>query len=337
MRINRRLLLGCLVSWIAFPALAADRLTSVDVALGDVSLNKVSFLIAADAGIYARNGLEVHQYITPGAAQVARNSGVIVPPENVKADIGNAPIAVGGGSPMIYRVSTDPKAVHRIALTTTESIIRDHIIAAPNIKSVQELKGKRLGYSVPGAVTHVGAIGFARKMGWEPGKDIMLIGGGNAINPLLEGKEDALMAAGMLFSKAAENKLNDLIDLTRYKIPVAGSSILAEKNWLAANRDTAARFVKAAIEADALMKTNRAAFDAALVKWFNIRDQATQDSMYREALEIPRKPYPAVEGIKATLSIYDSPRMRMFKAEDFYDPSIIEALDKSGFIDGLYK
>ena len=55
------------------------------------------------------------------------------------------------------------------------------------------------------------------------------------------------------------------------------------------------------------MKTNRAAFNAALVKWFNIKDAATQESMYREALEIPSKPYPAVEGIKSTLAIYDSP------------------------------
>jgi NitT/TauT family transport system substrate-binding protein len=336
-KVGRRVLIGCLLSLAVIPSQAADRLIPLDIALGDVSLNKVSFLIAADAGIYARNGLEVHQFITPGAAQVARNSGVIVPAENVRADIGSAPISIGGGSPMIYRVSTDPKAIHRIVLTTSESIIRDHVIAAPNIKSVQELKGKRLGYSVPGAVTHVGAIGFARKMGWEPGKDIMLVGGGNALNPLLEGKEDALLGTGMLFAKASDSKLNDLVDLTQYKIPVAGSSILAEKNWLAANRDTAARFVKAAIEADALMKTNRAAFNAALVKWFNIRDQATQDSMYREALEIPRKPYPAVEGIKATLSIYDSPGMRKYKAEDFYDASIIEALDKSGAIDRLYK
>jgi NitT/TauT family transport system substrate-binding protein len=336
-KLARRALLGCLFSLALVPSQAADRLTPLDVALGDVSLNKVSFLMAADTGIYARNGLEVHQFITPGAAQVAKNSGIIVPPENIKADIGSAPISIGGGSPMIYRVSTDPKAIHRIVLTTTESIIRDHIIAAPNIKSVQELKGKRLGYSVPGAVTHVGAVGFARKMGWEPGKDITLVGGGNALNPLLEGKEDALLGTGMLFAKASENKLNDLIDLTQYKIPVAGSSILAEKNWLAANRDTAARFVKAAIEADAMMKTNRAAFNAALVKWFNIKDKATQDSMYREAMEIPRKPYPAVEGIKATISVYDSPGMRKYKAEDFYDSSFIEALDKSGAIDRLYK
>jgi len=146
-----------------------------------------------------------------------------------------------------------------------------------------------------------------------------------------------LLGSGMLFAMASEKKLNDVIDLTSYKIPVAGSSILAEKNWLQANRDIAARFVKAAIEADALMKTNRAAFNAALVKWFNIKDAPTQDSMYREAREIPKKPYPAVEGIKATLSIYDSPEMRKYKAEDFYDSSFVEALDKSGAIDRLYK
>jgi ABC-type nitrate/sulfonate/bicarbonate transport system substrate-binding protein len=141
----------------------------------------------------------------------------------------------------------------------------------------------------------------------------------------------------MLFGMASERKFNDLIDLTQYKIPVAGSSILAEKNWLAANRDTAARFVKASVEADALMKTNQAAFNAALVKWFNIKDPATQTSMYRAALEIPKKPYPAVEGIKATLAIYDSPQMRKYKPEDFYDASFITELDKSGAIDGLYK
>jgi len=112
--------------------------------------------------------------------------------------------------------------------------------------------------------------------------------GGNALNPLLEGREDALLGSGMLFAMASEKKLNDVMDLATYKIPVAGSSILAEKNWLQANRDTAARFVKAAIEADALMKTNRAAFNAALVKWFNIKDAPTQDGMYREALEIPK-------------------------------------------------
>jgi NitT/TauT family transport system substrate-binding protein len=321
----------------AQPALGADRLTPLDLALGDVSLNKVSFLIAADAGIYARNGLGVHQFITPGAAEVARNSGVVVPKEYVKQDIGSAPISIGGGSPMIYRVVHDPRAIDRVLIATTESIIRDHIITTAAIAKVEDLKGKRLGYSVPGAVTHVGALSFAKHMGWDPNKDITLVGNGNALNPLKEGREDALLGSAMLFAMAPEMKLKDLVDLTQYKFPVAGSSILAERNWLAANRDTAARFVKASVEAAALMKTNRGAFNAALAKWFNVRDALTQQRMFAEADELPRKPYPTVEGIKATMALYDSPEMRKHKAEDWYDASFVTELDKSGFIDRLYK
>src|SRR5580765_911971 len=128
---TRRSLLLSLAALGAGPsALAADQLTPLDVALGDVSLNKVSFLIAADAGIYRQKGLDVHQFITPGAAQVARNSGVVVPAENVKADIVNPPISIGGGSPMIYRVANGGGFL-LIVTATTESIIRDHIIASP--------------------------------------------------------------------------------------------------------------------------------------------------------------------------------------------------------------
>ena len=53
--------------------------------------------------------------------------------------------------------------------------------------------------------------------------------------------------------------------------------------------------------------------------------------------EIPRKPYPAVEGIRYTMATYDSLQMRKYKAEDFYDSSFMTELDRSGFIDRLYQ
>jgi hypothetical protein len=37
------------------------------------------------------------------------------------------------------------------------------------------------------------------------------------------------------------------------------------------------------------------------------------------------------------MDVYDYREMRIHKAEDFYDASFVEALDKSGYIDGLYK
>ena len=96
MSVWRRFVAAIAASWLSLqPALAADRLIPVEVALGDVSLNKVPFLIAADAGIYTRNGLAVRQFITPAAAATASNSGVLVPRQYVRGDVANPPIGIG--------------------------------------------------------------------------------------------------------------------------------------------------------------------------------------------------------------------------------------------------
>ena len=145
------------------------------------------------------------------------------------------------------------------------------------------------------------------------------MGNGTGLMPLKEGREDAFLGSTMLIALAPEMKLKDLVDLSQYKIPVAGSSILAEKIWLQNNHDKVARFVKTIVEAIALMKTDRKVMSAALTKWFNVKDPAAQERMFKSAQELPSKPYPAVEGIKNTMAVYDSPEMRKYKPEDFYD------------------
>ncbi len=316
-------------------AYAADGLISVDVALGDVSINKVPFLMAADNGIYKQNGLDVHQFITPNAAEVARNSGVNVPPETVRENIDTAPIAVGGGSPNIYR-AVHTGGIDRVVIATQEAVVKSHIIAKPDIRSIEDLRGKRLGYSSTGTVTHVGLLSFAMVMGWSPGNDIMLVDRANTIGAILENRVDATMASAMLVALAPEAGLNDVVDLRQYDLPLAGSGIMAERVWLSANRDTVVRFVKAAVEAVALMKQDRDAFDASLEKWFNITDDITQERMYAVVMDFPNKPYPSVEGIRTMMEVYDSPQMRQHTAEEFYDLSFIEELDRSGFLDALY-
>jgi NitT/TauT family transport system substrate-binding protein len=298
----------------------------------------VPFLLAADAGIYARNGLAVRQYLTPTAAADARESGVTVPSEYVR---GGAPpdiaMVIGGSTPNIYRIANDAATVHRVAILTTEGTIRNTIITTNNIARAEDLKGKRLGFSNPGTVTHLAALAFVQLMGWDPARDISLMSSGNSLAKLKEGRVDAVLGSALAFSVAPEMDLKLLIDLTPHNIPVAGSSIMAERDWLRSNRDTAVRFVRSAVEAIALMKRNRAAFNAALAKWYNVEDPLVQERMYREVEEIPQKPYPAVEGIRNTLKVYDSPEMRKYKAEDFYDSSIMTELDRSGFVDGLYR
>ncbi|HTL44893.1 MAG TPA: ABC transporter substrate-binding protein [Vicinamibacterales bacterium] len=310
---------------------AAPPLTKVDVSLGDVSINKVPQLVAADQGIYAKYGLDVHQTISAGAARAAAASGVVVP-EGYVGDAGAAPIQVGGGSPMIYGAVVNGRA-SRVIVLTQEPMVMDHVIAQPGIAAISDLKGKRLGFSGVGAVTHFSALALARRLGWSPERDITLVGGAATVDALKQKKVDAILGSAMVIALARQAGFRDIGDLSQYRIPVAGSGIMVDKSYLASNRDTVLRFLKADIEATALMQRDRKVFDAALAKWFNITDPDTQAGMFAYVSKFERKPYPSVDGIKQIFVMYDSPEMRRHTPGEFYDSSLVAELDKSGFLE----
>jgi NitT/TauT family transport system substrate-binding protein len=321
----------------ATAASAQQALIPLEVSLGDVSLNKVAFLVAGDNGIYEKNGLAVHQFITAGAADRIRRSGINVPDSFVGKGRGDdAQISVGGGSPLIYAMTTDARATQRIILATTDSEARFHIISNKGLNSVEDLKGKRLGFSSSGSVSHLMALALLKQKGWSTEKDISLMGEGMDYSALKAGKVDAFIGSEIYYTMAGKNDAKDLVDLTQYSIPIAGSGLNAEVGWYKNNRDTARRFVKATIESYALMNTNPQVVRDALAKWYKVTDKAQQDDMYKQVAASPKKPYPSVDGIKMVMQLFTHRELQRHKAEDFYDASLVAELDKSGFIDKAY-
>jgi NitT/TauT family transport system substrate-binding protein len=333
-----RFLLILVATASAVVASRAEDLTRIDVALGDVSLNKVAFLVAADNGIYAKYDLNIHQFITKNAASRISRSGINVPQSFIGTDEEDerAPISIGGGSPLIVSMTTDARSTDRVIIATTDSTARFHIIASKALSSVDDLKGKRLGYSSYGSVSHLMALAFLRQKGWSADDDISLMGEGMAYSALKQGKVDAFIGSEIYYTMADKNGARDLVNLTDYNIPLAGSGINVERKWLAANRDTAMRFVKATVEAYALMRSDENVVRTALAKWYGIRDTKQQDDMYAQVVASPEKPYPAVDGIKLVKSLFNHRELRRYEAEHFYDASFVTELDKSGFIDALY-
>ena len=315
-------------------ASGTDELTKVEVSLGDVSINKVPQLVAADQGLYKKYRLDVHQTISAGAARAAAASGVVVPDVYVNRDTGTvAPIEVGGGSPMIYGFVTRARGPARVIVLTQEPMVMDHIVGKPGIAGIQDLKGKRIGFSGVGAVTHFTALSLAKQFHWSPDRDITLVAGSATLDALKQDTVDAIITSAMGIALAPQAGFKDIGDLTPYKMPMAGSGIMVDKAYLAAHRDAVLRFLKADIEATALMQRDRQVFNAALAKWFNITDARTQERMFAQVNKFEQKPYPAVEGIKQVFALYDSPQMRAHAPEEFYDSSLVAELDRSGFLD----
>ena len=59
--------------------------------------------------------------------------------------------------------------------------------------------------------------------------------------------------------------------------------------------------------------------------------------MYSEAADLPKKPYPSIEGFKNMQKVYTWREITRYKPEEFADASFVTELDKSGYIDSLYK
>jgi NitT/TauT family transport system substrate-binding protein len=323
------------VPLLALAAPAAAQPLKIEVGLGDVSLNKLMFVVAAEAGLYQKNGLEVAQFITPSAAEVVRRSGVQVPADFVRNNPGD--INIGGGSPMMVGMTTNAGAIDRVILATTDTVSRFRIVGRTDIARPEDLKGKRWGYSSYGALSHFSAIVFAKQMGWDPDRDISLIGSAMSVDVLKRGRVDVLVGDEVAWTSATAAGFKEIVDLNRYQIPMAGSGVNAAREWLAKNHEAATRFVKATVEAIALLKTDRAAGFAAMEKWYGIKDAKQAADIYEQVEKLAAKPYPFVAGIKKVMEIYDYHEMRQHKPEDFYDASFVTELDKSGFIDGLYK
>ena len=318
------------------PAGAQEQLIKLRVGLGDVSLNKLPFVAAYEAGIYKKNGLDVEQFITPSAADVARRSGITVPKELIRAGGRDTPIVIGGGSPLIVRWTTDAQADDRVITACTDPVVRWRIIGRPEITNIEQLKGKRLGYSGYGAVTHYVALSLAKIMRWDPDRDLSLMAGANTMDALKSGRVDALIASELHETMALSAGYKVLVDLAKYNIPNAGSGVNISRGWLKENQEAVRRFAKSTVEMIALVKRNKQAAFSAMAKWYGVSEPEKQEYFYREVVNLPRKPYPSIEGIKKVMEIYNYHEMQKYKPEDFYDDTFIRQLDQSKYIDGLY-
>ena len=310
---------------------------SVTVSLGDVSLNKLIFIVAEEEGIYAKNGLEVDQYITPRAARVVRNSGVFIPERYIRESDGEPPIAIGGGSPRMVDMTTNARSPNRVIVASTDHVVRWRIVTRRDITKPEAIKGKRLGVSGYGAMTHFIALVFAQHMGWDPYQDISIMENALAVDTLKNGKVDAFVADEVAYTMALSQGMHSVMNMSDLDFPIAGSGINVIREWMQDHRDVVRRFVKSAVDSVALMKKDREAAFRSIGKWYGITDPEKQRMIYADIVKLPSKPYPAVDGIKKVMELYNYHEMRRHKPEDFYDDSFVRELDESGYIDSLYR
>ena len=157
---------------------------------------------------------------------------------------------------------------------------------------------------------------------------------------LQSGSIDATLLSPPDHLLALRGGIKIILNLRDLNVPYQGTGLVTTQRRVAKNRDLARRVLRAFVESIDVVRTNPSVSKRALAKYRQTRDEKQIDDAYQTLREIVKpKPYPSVDGFR-TIIKDAADRIAAAKTanpNDFIDPSLLEELDRSGYIDGLYR
>jgi len=217
------------------------------------------------------------------------------------------------------------------------------IYATKAINSIADLKGKKLGITRIAAATDFAARYVLAQNKLAPSTDVALLQMGGQPE-IMAGLQSGAIDAGVLSppttAQAKKADFHDIANLSKYDVTYYQSPIGGKKAWLKDHRDVTLSVMKAYSEGIAYIHKDKAGTMKIIGKYTKTDDPATLEDAYEQLLlALPKNPIPKVDAIKAGLDqiAADVPAAKTADPSSFIDPSFVEELQKSGFIDALYK
>ncbi len=131
------------------------------VVLADLA-GTAPILVGIEKGFYRENGVAVEMIPFTGGPTLLR--GVLAG----TVDMG----ITGATDPLVFRAAGAP--IRGVAEVTEKNHFT--LIAAPGLTRVEDLKGGAIGVTAVGATTWVFARMLAKKQGWDPVRDLRIVG-----------------------------------------------------------------------------------------------------------------------------------------------------------------
>jgi ABC-type nitrate/sulfonate/bicarbonate transport system substrate-binding protein len=228
------------------------------------------YVMAEKKGFFKKEG--VNAVIVIMQNQVVVN-GVVSRSLDYGGTIANFIGAAKGGLPV------------RVVMAIMDGL--DHVlVAAPNIKRVEDLKGKNVGISSFGGAPHNQMVMILRKYGMNPDKDVtfLQIGGGATRYTALEsGSIHATMLVPPMNKVAREKGFNELLYFNEImQVPLSGLSVHVDK--IKESPQEIVKVIKALLISVDYIRTNKSEILEFLDKSWGIKNPAVRDGFYGDML-----------------------------------------------------
>jgi len=222
-----------------------------------------------------------------------------------------------------------------VIVATLENKLPMQLISRPEIKEPQQLRGKTIGINRFGGSNDAAVLMAIKAWKMDPKDITMLQTGGTAARmaALLSNKVSATVQSYPEIYQARKLGMNVLADIGDFGFYTNTSNIVT-RSYLQQNRAAVKGFIKGQIEGMHYVKTSKEGSLKILRKHLQITDAEAVEGTYEFfAKRLPRSPRTELEGIKNILVSIDAGDKN---PADFIDMSLIDEIEREGFIKKLY-
>jgi NitT/TauT family transport system substrate-binding protein len=317
--------LAC-VGGLAMPAAAKDRLAIGYTAITGI---KAGLWVAEEGKLFDKYNIETHVIlITSGSKMVQAMLG------------GDLPLAGAAGNAAVDANLAGSDIVMIGALAKVPAF---YIMASPEIKTIEDLRGKAVGVTRFGSSTDFTMRYLLRKHGMNPDRDVTFIQAGDMFAAATMLNTKAIVAGP--FSSPANLRAEEagarlLVNMGTAGVYFPHDAWMARRAFINANEDLVRRFMKAYSEGVHKLFTDQALAKRAVQKFARTNDPKIVNAVYQYAIDYVEKiPYNTREGVQEVLNqaAARNPKAKDAKPESFYDDRFVNELEAQGFYKQLWK
>lgn len=320
------IIVGSLLIAGAIPASAGERLYVTYITPSPGSQAPV--WIARDAGFLERNGIEAVLVFVDGS------------PRGMQAVLsGDAQVSTGPGTATVNARLAGGDVV---MFATTINILPYYVITAPDIRTVEDLRGKTGANHIPGTSADFAVrIGLAR-LGLDPNRDVRFqtVGGSHLrLTAVMRGLTKFMVGTEPERLEAVRHGLKVLVDLATLDIPFPMDGLVTTERLIRSRPETIQRFTKALVETLHFYQHQKESSIRIMQRYSRLQDRGVLEGTYEwHKARYPQAPYPPVEGFRTILRELDRvrPGVAATPPESFVDLSFVRRLEASGMIKALY-
>jgi NitT/TauT family transport system substrate-binding protein len=253
---------------------------------------------------------------------------------------GDAQVAISGGEAIIRAYAQG--ATDLVFIGSAKNTLTHSILAKPNIKRPEDLRGKKLGLSRLGSNSHYFIIQALKKSGVDPNEVNFIQTGGQVENlaALLSGNVDAATMTGPSGgTRAAAQGFRYVVYGPDLQIPFAAAALITRRSLLNSHGPAIEKFFRATAEAMKILFLDKELTYKVLAKQLRINDRKLLDAAYDEEIKVMERRLEfkneAFQAIIDETSKVDA-RAKKLKPQDFVDRRYLDGLQKNGFFDKLW-